>query len=340
LKKVPDDCVVKFRPSGRYRIENTLSIVNKRKVTLDGNGATLFETTRGYRERSVLAVVGGSDITVRGFHLHGVNPAGGVNGEYVPGLEAQHGIELFGPHRVLIKDNTISDVWGDFIYLSRDQRKKFKSWGRPSRDITITHNTMARNGRQGISFINVSRALVVKNRISNVRRTVFDFEPNTFAEHARNVTIIRNKVGAHRLDFVSAGGNGSVDNIRVADNRLFRSTMNTKIRNAPGQTRRNFSLVRNRSDHGLGSKLGAAVIAQGVEGIEFRDNVQPMSRRELTDDPMAGMLLVASCGGIASGNRMGPYGGQQLVGNNPDCAQPISLGVVARPEPVRTHHRS
>jgi parallel beta helix pectate lyase-like protein len=335
LNAVPDKCVVKFPHGGRYRVEDTLTLVDKHKVVLKGNGAKLFETTRGSRGRSLLSVVGGSDITVLGFQLRGADRRGGADGPYVANLEAQHGIELFGPKRVLIKGNTITNVWGDFVYLTRDQRRSLPSWGTPSRDVTILHNSMARNGRQGISFINVSRVLVVRNRITDVRRTVFDFEPNTWAELAKNVIVARNTVGIHRLNFLSAGGGGSVNNVTVKRNTLVGSTLISNIKNPPGETRRNFRFVANVSDRGLGSKLGAAVLAQGVEGIKVRDNVQPMSRRALKDPPMAALSLLASCGGRASGNRMGKYGGAQMIGDNPWCKVPEPSFRIALPWPFR-----
>jgi hypothetical protein len=335
LSRVPDDRLVEFPTAARYRIEDTVSIVDKHRLVLEGNGAKLFETTKGYRERSLLSVVGGSDVTVRDFHLRGADRNGGVDGQYVADLEAQHGIELFGPKRVLIKHNRITHVWGDFIYLARDQRRGLPSWREPARDVTIKRNTMARNGRQGVSFINVSRVLVIDNHMSDMRRAVFDFEPTTTGAVAKDVTIESNTVGAHQLNFLSAGGNGSVEDVRVDRNTLVGGTMMTMVKNAPGETRRNFSFVANTSDRGLNSNLGAAVIARGVEGIEFRKNVQPMNRRQVKDGPMAGLFMIGSCDGVSRGNIMGPYGGQQMLGDNPPCAQPVTVGVVALPAPVR-----
>jgi hypothetical protein len=334
IARTPDDTVIRFPTGAHYRVEDVVSLLDKHHLTLDGNGATLFETTQGYRERCILSVVGGSDITIRGFHLRGANPMGGVTGRYVASLEAQHGIWLHGPERVLIDDNTITDVWGDFVYLGARPLQPAPLRA-PSRDVTVVHNTMTRNGRQGIALVAALRVRIADNKISDVRRTVFDMEPNNAGATVADVTIENNLIGTHRLGFVAAWGRGSVNAVRVADNTLVGGAMNSSINKPLAGSRRNWTFVGNKSDRTFGNPAGAVVIARGVEGIAFRDNVQPMERREPKDLPMSSLRLVSSCGGVASGNVMGRFGDQQLVGDDPPCGTAVDLGQVALPAAVR-----
>lgn len=117
-------------------------------MIIGGNKAVLFATTTGYRERAHLSIVGGSDIVVRNLRIRGANPNAGVSdAAYVADREAQHGIQLHGPERVLIQRVTITDVYGDFVYIGRELRKKLSTWGMPSRDVTVVGNVFSRNGR-------------------------------------------------------------------------------------------------------------------------------------------------------------------------------------------------
>jgi hypothetical protein len=334
LAQVPDNSVVAFPTNGRFRIDDVVSLSSKTNVTLEGNGSTLFASTQGYRERNLLTVNGGSDLTIRDFHLVGAHPDAGADGTYVSTLEGQHGIRLLGPQRVLIENNTIKNVYGDFVYLSCDLRKKLPTWREPSRDVTIRDNQLSSNGRQGVSFINADRVLVQNNVIDDVKRTVFDFEPTTSSALVQNVTIDHNAVGDHHLNFVSGGGNGTTDDVMVSNNTLHGSAMNSMIKNRLGETRSNWNFVGNTSDRGFGSTLKAVVVAYGATGIQFSDNVQPMNRRPLSQGAMAGLRTVGGCGAVATGNDLGPYGGAQMIGDSGTCSNLSPLGKVATPAAV------
>lgn len=331
--QVPDHSLVEFPANGRFRVEDVVSVGGKHQFTLDGNGSTLFETTPGYRERSLLRVNGGSDVTIRDFHLVGAHPDGGIDGTYVKSLEAQHGIELLGTQRALIEHNTIRDVYGDFVYLQCDLRKG-PTWREPARDITIRDNQFSSNGRQGVSFINADRVLVQNNTLDDLRRSVFDFEPTTTSALVENVTIDHNVIGLHRLNFVSGGGNGTTNDVMVSNNTLQGSAMNSMIKNRLGETRSNWSFIGNTSNKGYASSLGAVVVAWGAQGIQFRDNVQPMNRTQMKQGPMAGLRLEGGCGAIGANNDLGIYGGAQVIGHFGPCTGLVSLGKVATPAAV------
>ncbi len=281
-------------------MEDVVSLVDKRNVVLDGNGAMLFATTSGYRERALLSLVGGFDLTVRELSLRGANPNGGENGIYNPNLEGQHGIRLWGPERVLIEGNTITDVWGDFLYLGRDLRKSFPTWLKSSTDVTVRGNKMARNGRQGIAITQASRVLVTGNDISDVRRTMFDLEPNGPSWLVEDVTIADNVVGSPHLNFLSAAGRGPVNDVAVLRNQLHGTPMNSMIKNRLGNSRRNWTFAGNVSDRAFGSPLRGVIVAYGVEGLNFVDNVQPMKPRR----NMVGVQVYGGCGAVATGNTM------------------------------------
>ena len=96
IDRTPDGGEVRLS-GGRYRIEGTLVVEERRDLTIDGNGSTLFATTTGTLKRSHLRVVGGRDIVVHDLTIIGANPHAGLDERaYQPTLEGQHGIRLEG----------------------------------------------------------------------------------------------------------------------------------------------------------------------------------------------------------------------------------------------------
>jgi hypothetical protein len=327
IRSVPDNSVVTFAKKGHYRVEDVLKVTDKHHVTLDGNGATLEATTKGYRERNLVTFEGGSDLVVRNFHLEGAHHNAGAEGVYVAGLEGQHGLRIRGTQRMLIEDNEIEGVYGDFIYLGAELRRKLPTFRWPASDVVIRDNVLHSNGRQGMSFTTARRVLVQHNDIDDVKRTVFDFEPGASGARNQDVTIDDNRVGSHHLNFVSGGGNGTTNDIAVTNNVLHGDVMNTIIKNRPGQTRRNWTFSGNVSDRGFGSTLRAVVVAYGATNLRFFDNVQPMNRRTMSQGPMAALRMEGGCGGSAWGNEMGEFGGKQLIGTTTACATTLAASV-------------
>ncbi len=333
LASLPDNTKVALPAGASYRVDGSIALVDTHGLTLEGNGARLFASPGGDRGRVLLSVVGGSDLTVRGLRLQGANPDGGTDGLYVTDLEGQHGIRLLGVQRVLLEGNTITDVWGDLVYLGHDLRKKLPSWRQPSTDVVIRNNTMSGTGRQGIALTHAERVLITDNNITDVRRSMFDLEPATSAVSVEDVVITNNVVGTHRLNFLAAGGGGAVHDILVANNDLRGDPMNTMIKNPFPHSRHNWSFVGNRSDTGFGSGLIGIVVARGVEGLQFRDNVHPVN----VGRNMVGVLLDGACGAVVSGNVL-ENAVAQSQGANPKCDPALNLGTlgaVARPAAIR-----
>lgn len=329
LDGIPAHSIVSFPAHGRFRVEDVVTLEDMNDVTLDGEHATLFSTSVGYRERALLSLVGGSDLTLRDFVLEGGNPNGGAAGVYAADAEGQHGIRVRGSQRVLIEGTTITDMRGDFIYLGRDLRKKTSTWGRSSSDVVVRDNTMARNGRQGISITQASRVLISHNTISDVRRTVFDLEPNASSWVVEDVTISHNQVGIKHLNFLSSTGPGPVNDVVVRGNVLHGSPMNSMIKNKLGNQRRNWRFIGNIADKGFGSPQRGVVVAIGVEGLAFLNNTQPMNPRR----NMVGVRLNHSCGADVTGNAM-INSVAQSMGPNPACPSGVTLGSVSAPRPM------
>lgn len=318
LAQQGDDVVVALRRRANYRVDGTLLLSDKKNFVLDGNGARIFTDSEGYRERAHLTLSGGDSVSVRDLVIEGAHPNPGPEGDYVAQLEAQHGIQILGTNKARITSTQISNVYGDFVYLGRDQRSKMPTYRRPATNAKIVRNHFFGSGRQGIALTSADRVAIRRNDISQVRRSMFDFEPNADDGSVTNVVIARNVIGDAGLNSVAAGGKGTVDHVMVRRNSFVKQPINAMIKAGDAVSRADWSFIRNVSDRGFGSTLGGAIWAVGgVENLAFIRNTQPMNWNR----DMAGVQSDdASCGIVARDNIM-RYATAQSRGGSKPCAE-------------------
>ena len=209
IARLPAGATLNLRSGGCYRVDNTLYVRGKSRLTIEGNGAELRATTVGTSGRRHLWVIGGSGITIRNLAITGVNPNPGVyNGSY----PFQHGVSLSGVNGARLEHLTITNVYGDFVYVG-------SSNGTWSSNVSITGSQLWGAGRQGIS-ITAGRGVVIdSNSIAKVGRSMFDLEPNVSTEGAVDVTISNNSTGNARNFWLADGGVGlNVRNVVVTNN--------------------------------------------------------------------------------------------------------------------------
>lgn len=274
IDSVPNSSTLTFPNGTCYRIDKTIILSKRSGLTFAGNGATFRAVTSGtensqtQRTRAQFRIVQSSQIVMRNMTVKGAHPNGGTSeSAYVVSLEAQHGFDIIASTDVLIENNTVTDVYGDFVYVGNTT---------PSRRVTIRGNTMARNGRQGISVTGGEDILIENNDISAVRRSTFDVEPNLASAVNRRITIARNRVGTGRLTFLAnKGAGGVVEDITIDSNVVTGKAMNI-IAEAPTSLRRlRYRVTNNITDTGYGSPSGTVFYFKGIDGIIVRDNVQP-----------------------------------------------------------------
>jgi len=245
VRRVPDGAIIVFPTAGRYRIEGPIEIDDRNDLTFAGGGSTFFATTKGDRNRSQWVIRGGSNLAFRNMHVIGANPHGGASdAAYVETLEAQHGFILEGTSHFDMETVSITDTYGDFVYITRGLTSH--AW---SDDIHIHDNAFRRNGRQGISMVAARNVFIERNYITETRRAVFDIEGLTASQGAINIQILNNKIGPGRL-YLLGGGRalGTVDRILIKGNRLHNHLLNTFQSPPAGSTRTNISIIDNTSD--------------------------------------------------------------------------------------------
>lgn len=269
FRQLPDNRRVVLRAGGTYRIEKAVVIQGKRDLLLDGNGAKSITTTRGDRVRQHWRFLGGERLVVRNLTVVGANPnAGTSEAAGVRELEAQHGFNFAGSHGVELDGVTVTDVYGDFVYLGWDSGN-----GRWTEDVHIHDSTFLRNGRQGMAFTGARRVRVEGNRIGETRRATFDLEPNGGGTGVEDVVIENNDVGAGRLNFIAAVGVGPVNRIAVRNNRLTGRAMNSTI-GSTTERRRDWQVTGNVSDSSYGNPGGGIMAFRLIDRLVVSGNVQ------------------------------------------------------------------
>lgn len=295
IAAAPDGSTLVFPAGGRYRIDGTVVVADRNRVTIEGNGSTFFAATPGDRTRVHWQVVRGSDVVLREIFVVGANPNAGLGDlAYQTAYEAQHGFSIHGTDGVELDRVRATDVYGDFVYLGIDNR------GRWSSRVWIHDSTFARNGRQGIGLTAVRDSVIERNTMSEVRRTTLDFEPNGRTWGVDNVKILDNVFGSGRLMFVSANGVAPVSNIEISRNRLVGGQTLRIGMNAPEGTRRSGLVIRDNVSESMYSNRDSAPINVYLwDDVVVTGNVQTLHEGR----NMAGVSVVDSCRVTVSGNQ-------------------------------------
>lgn len=328
--------VIQFQPGGCYRVEGTLELVNRNLLTLDGNSSTFRATISAPygdfhkdRARAMWRTRNGSKITFTSMTVVGANPYAGTGDlAYNAAYEAQHGFDLLGTKGADVGSVTVSDVWGDFVYVGLYGRTPDGLTVR-SEDVTIHDSTFTRNGRQGVAVAAGRNVLIERVSISQTRRATFDVEP-TLADWLIDDVVIRdNQIGPGRLLTLAMGGAAApIHNVTFERNVLVGKPLNGTIKNptcVAGITacdsvrtrglRQGITIRDNVSDRADGNPQGYLLGFFGADDITVTGNVAPVQ-------PGRSMYLAAFydvCGGVVSGNTV-PGGLGELIVKAP-CSQ-------------------
>ena len=305
FESVPDGSVVSLPPGAKYRVEGVLRLMEKRNLTIEGNGALIFAETDGHavtppgdlkhlwpRARSHVEVNGGSNIVIKNLLVRGANPnAGAAEGAYVVSLEGQHGFDVRGVDGLLLDNVSATDTYGDLVYISG----KAGEW---SRNVRVTNSHFERSWRQGIAITGGKGVQVLDSYIGDIARTVIDLEPASAGAGAINILFQRNTFGPCRHLLLNSGGGGpNVSAISFVANHLVAIGLKIRVAAADGSRRSNYRILDNVSDVPLGLPE-AAMRFMRVDGIEVRGNYQAMvPRRE-----MAAVWSCASTEALVRGN--------------------------------------
>lgn len=284
LASVPNKAIIRLAPGARYRMEQTLVIDNRHDLTIDGRGATIFATTPGTRGRSHVKVVNSTKIGINNLKVSGAHPNGGTRGDYVVDKEAQHGFEAKSVAGFALAGVTVTDVYGDFVYLGKEEDGPWTS------DVWILNSQFARNGRIGVGMTAVRNVLIENNSFDQIRRSTFDLEAHSQGFGFEQVTIRNNDIGSGRLLLIASVGIGPRDDFTFEGNRVER-TLDIVMSSTDGEVHRNWKIINNTSTTVAGNPHRAAMVLDHIDGLEIRGNRQQFEARR----QMVGARVTDSC---------------------------------------------
>jgi hypothetical protein len=280
VASAPNGTTVVFPHGARYRIDGTLQWDDQSGVTLEGNGATLFAGTPGDPTRATIRLINGSNWTIRDMTIRGANATGG---QFDPRYQWQHGIDLRGVRGALIRHVTVTNVFGDDIYIGLSTTASDR-W---SRDVSVVDSTGMSSGRMAVA-ITAGRNITVRGGSwSNPGLSTFDLEPNGPSGGARHVVIEDGTVGAGRRGTaLSIAGSGPVSDVILEHMRLTGRPLTvladqTKLRPQHLVLRGNVSTVP------FAGPQRAAMFFSNVDGVTISGNTQPVQ-------PGTGFALIAT----------------------------------------------
>jgi hypothetical protein len=248
LSRVRRGTTVMFPRNGNYRLDGSLRITSLWNVVIDGNGSVFRTTATGTPHRRHILIDGGGKITLKRLTVVGPNKRAGTDKPaYVALLKGQHGIMVLGTQSLSIDSVTITDIYGDFVYMTaRGSRWTEADW---TDSVLVTRSYFARNGRQGITFIAARNVVFRDNYIGQVRMNSIDIEPHPTGG-AVNIVFESNIFGPARLFWLAAGGfDSEVSDVVLHNNRLIGRDMRIRVK-TPDKlpARRNIRITNNSSD--------------------------------------------------------------------------------------------
>lgn len=264
--------VVTFGAAATYKVESTLTLLQRSWMTFDWNGSTFICDTTGSIARSHIKISRSSNIRVTDLIMRGPNANAGVgDSAYVASLEFQHAFEVVSSTDVEIDNCTISKIYGDWIYLGMTG-----SYGWC--DGVLVHDcTFTSNGRQGFGFVACRNVEVYDNTTVQCRRSLIDLEPNSQAGGCDTIWFHDNTFGSHRLSFIASKGYpASVDNVTIEDNTINGATSIICLPPSPG-TRHNWIIRNNVAAAGITPSSSAQWYFNWVDGLTVTGNTQAIT---------------------------------------------------------------
>jgi hypothetical protein len=296
-----------LKPGGTYRISGQLHLQGVTNATVDGQGATIRQTTRATNE-ILLVDYGSTAVTLRNLTIVGANPSPGLwNLTY----EHNHGIRLGGVRNSELANVTIRNVGGDGVYLAG----AYQPGGafRFDDTIRVRDSTIDGNGRMGVAITDGANNLTLDhNTFARIAYYTLDFEANghVFAGVAAgsiNTRFTDNTLGpqpysaggagqptGHAFVVTGTSGGGPAEGITVSRNTISGRSFDVGVYNNGG-SRKAITVSDNRSDTRV---AGPAMTFAGVAGLTVTGNVQPLSSGSLVST--SGCTSVVISGNVTS----------------------------------------
>jgi hypothetical protein len=282
------------------------------------NPPTLFQTllepygvgNRDNRNRMVLGFRLGGGHSLRNWALQGAHRNSGADGVFIAELEGQHGLLISGVDGMVVEDVRITEVAGDFLYLTNRFTNGVNTL---NRDIEIRRVKGRKNGRQGVAVTGGVNMLIENNDFQDIKRSAFDIEPNGERGTVQHLTVRKNVFGTFRNAWVAGHGAGDADvhDITFEDNEVIGRPLVLQLRgqvttsrNLDGRRRSNIRVANNRA-HSIAEVTTTSLTVMefsGLDNVEVVGNVVEFTGQKRIG---VGAWFNETCGIVYRGNKWG-----------------------------------
>ena len=295
--------IIQFPPNAQYRVEYGLETSSTgadrvhpgvpqyrlAHAVIDFNGGRIFQTddtaykggkpvvqSRRRWGVQLLTLRLVDDVTIENGTIQGHHPAASDT-TYGPHA-SWHGVQISGSSNVVLRDMTIDNVWGDFIYLGGTiDRSTRPAVHYHDMNIVVDDVAMNVNGRQGITISDADGLVVQNSSIASATRFVIDSEVLPTAV-VRDISFVHNEWNDGGLGFfnMSASPKADVGNLVFSGNVWMHGHMHLNIAATKGVTRHDLTIVDNTVGVVTGPSRSALVHALGWTGVVITGNADPV----------------------------------------------------------------
>jgi hypothetical protein len=218
IATVPDHSEIVFPGGSCYLLGASLEVDGADDLTIDGSGSTIRSAVAlpdcqggppSGPDADLWVIKNSDQVRLRDFRLVGTNPQPGV---YDGTHYCQHGVELLGSSDVVLSDVSVSNVWGDCVYVWYDDPQTKTQ----STDDLVTGLTCAGSGREGISSVASTSLTITHSSFTNLRNGVTT-DRNTINDQSPNLAVMDNTFSGVKKAMVNLAGGGA-DNAVVSGN--------------------------------------------------------------------------------------------------------------------------
>jgi parallel beta helix pectate lyase-like protein len=272
INAAPNGSTLCFQAGATYRSEGTIGIENRKNLTIDGRGATIYTASISTANRSNWRLVSSSGIVIKNLTIKGANSAPGV---FDPNHQQDHGIRIDGGSGVEVANVHLINQQGDGIYMG--DRDGLVPW---VDGVHVHDTTISGAGRNCIGMVAARNVTVESVAISGCGYHAFDIEPNTGSEGADHVIWRNSTVRTPVFDYVFAsnGYAGTMTNIRVDSVKVYGKEFRTTVQAKPGYRFANIAIVNNSSDTAV---KGPVMWFKSIDGLTVTGNSQPLTSGSL-----------------------------------------------------------
>lgn len=166
-------------PTGAcWNVDGTVTILGAVGLTINANGSTFLQATAPTVAGPILQLWLDTRLTIRDLNIRGaLNPNGGNGGV---SDEGDYGLKLEADNKVVLSGINVSEIQGDFVYLSPPYDVTNVS-DALNKNIWIIGSTFKNSGYHGLTIESVDGFVVDDDNFTNISTDALDLEYDIYS---------------------------------------------------------------------------------------------------------------------------------------------------------------